>query len=278
MTPSERTKAFNKARTEQLKALLKNKTELWETIVRLLELAEENTQSILQAQPTDWQQWHYGKLQGQLNQVMLELGERSAAQIATFSKSTWNAGINLIDAPLKAGGVTVNAVTQLVQHRQLVAIESFMVERINNVVAGKAEHIRLQLGLQMLGAQDVETTKKAVKEALSKKQAWRVKTIVNTEMSRLYNTAGYMRMDEISSAVPGMQKEWRMGRRKEHRASHLAIRNTRVAADKPFTVGGVKMMHPHDPKAPAKETVNCACFLVPVMAHWEVDESRTVIM
>ncbi|MCP3701929.1 MAG: hypothetical protein GY954_03240, partial [Alteromonas sp.] len=59
MTPSERTKAFNKARTAQLKALLKNKQGLWDSLLRLLELAEENTQTILQGQPTDWQQWHY---------------------------------------------------------------------------------------------------------------------------------------------------------------------------------------------------------------------------
>ena len=276
MTPSERTAAFNKARTAQLKELLKNKQGLWDSLLRLLELAEENTQTILQGQPTDWQQWHYGKLQGQINQVMLELGERSAAQITAFSKTTWVAGINLIDVPLKAGGVTVNAMTQLLQHRQLVAIDSFMVDRIKNVLSGKADFIRSQLGLVMMGAQDANTAKKAIAESLGDKKMWRAKTIVNTELSRLYNVAGQMRMTEIGDAVPGMEKEWRMGKRKEHRANHLAVRNTRVAASKPFTVGGIKMMHPHDPKAPAKETVNCSCFTVPAMAHWKVDKNLAV--
>ncbi|WP_128081059.1 MULTISPECIES: hypothetical protein [unclassified Pseudoalteromonas] len=276
MTPSERTKAFNKARTAQLKALLKNKQGLWDSLLRLLELAEENTQTILQGQPTDWQQWHYGKLQGQINQVMLELGERSAAQIKAFSQTTWVAGINLIDAPLKAGGVTVNAMTQLLQHRQLVAIDNFMVDRIKDVLSGKADYIRSQLGLVMMGAQDSETAKKAIAESLGEKKMWRAKAIVNTELSRLYNTASHMRMNEIGDAVPGMEKEWRLGRRKEHRVSHLAANNTRAAANEPFTIGGIKMMHPHDPKAPAKETVNCSCFTVPVMKHWEVDPNLTV--
>jgi hypothetical protein len=32
-----------------------------------------------------------------------------------------------------------------------------------------------------------------------------------------------------------------------------------VALDKPFIINGVEMMHPHDPKAPAAEIINCGC-------------------
>jgi hypothetical protein len=42
----------------------------------------------------------------------------------------------------------------------------------------------------------------------------------------------------------------------------------------PFVIwsknGPVKLMHPHDPKAPAGETINCGCVALPYMASWDV--------
>lgn len=271
MNDTERNKRFNKERSKQLKLLLTHKQALWDELIRLLELAEEKTQTILQAQPTDWQQWHYGKLQGQLSQVLVDLGQRTAEQINVFSKSTWQAGINLIDAPLKAGGVTVNGFTQLINHKQLLAIDTFMTERIKNVLQGKDDDIKRELGLVMIGAQDVYTARDNIRNSLTEGEMHRAKTIVNTELGRLYNRAGFLRLQEIADAVPGMQKEWRMGRRKEHRTTHLAVRNTTKPVNEPFKVGGVLMMHPHDPSAGAKETVNCSCFLVPTMSDWKVN-------
>ena len=48
--------------------------------------------------------------------------------------------------------------------------------------------------------------------------------------------------------------------RDTHRSAHGQIQ----ATDRPFFVGGVYMMHPCEPGAPAREVINCNCDSLPV--------------
>lgn len=59
------------------------------------------------------------------------------------------------------------------------------------------------------------------------------------------------------------QKEWHASMRNTrdtHRSAHGQIQ----ATDRPFFVGGVYMMHPCEPGAPAREVINCNCDSLPV--------------
>ncbi len=56
-----------------------------------------------------------------------------------------------------------------------------------------------------------------------------------------------------------MVKEWALGNSANHRLDHVAADGQTREIDDPFTVGGGPMDHAGDPKAPAKQLVNCNC-------------------
>lgn len=61
-------------------------------------------------------------------------------------------------------------------------------------------------------------------------------------------------------------KEWSATGGPRTRETHSTASGQRVAKDKPFIVGGYRMMHPGDNSmgAPAKEIINCRCTMRPI--------------
>lgn len=55
------------------------------------------------------------------------------------------------------------------------------------------------------------------------------------------------------------KKRWRAANNKRTRKDHKKVNGDEVDLDKPFKVGGEKMMHPGDPSGSAKQIVNCRC-------------------
>jgi hypothetical protein len=54
------------------------------------------------------------------------------------------------------------------------------------------------------------------------------------------------------------------------RPAHDARDGQIRAATAPFDASGFKPMHPRDPRAPVKETINCGCVSLPYMASWDM--------
>lgn len=55
------------------------------------------------------------------------------------------------------------------------------------------------------------------------------------------------------------KKRWRAANNKRTRKDHKEVNGDEVDIDKPFIVGGEKLMHPGDPSGSAKQIVNCRC-------------------
>lgn len=47
-----------------------------------------------------------------------------------------------------------------------------------------------------------------------------------------------------------------------------------IPFDQPFLVGGYQMMMPHDPSAPADQTINCRCVVAPIVGDADVQRIR----
>ncbi|MDP3610688.1 MAG: hypothetical protein Q8R98_02440, partial [Rubrivivax sp.] len=96
-----------------------------------------------------------------------------------------------------------------------------------------------------------------------------------------YAVASQQRLVAAAERVPGMQKQWRRSGKIHSRWSHDAMDGKVVDADKPFLVPTkglgvfVKMMHPHDPKAPASEIINCGCIARPWLNRWGLPPGGT---
>lgn len=230
----------------------------------MLKRALEKTLGILADAPTDYQLWSLPQLVKEIGVVAAALGDEATAATARAAQETWNAGADLVLQPLDKTGLAVaHGVAPHIDTRQLVAMKHFMADKINDVSLQAANRINSELGLVVIGAQTPHEAQMAIKGILKDKAGSRAATIVRTELLRVYSTATDQAM--VAAAAEGieMDKVWRRSGKAHPRISHALADGQLVAHDQPYLVGGVKMMHPHDPKAPAKETINCGCVSVP---------------
>jgi F like protein len=86
----------------------------------------------------------------------------------------------------------------------------------------------------------------------------RADVIARTEMIGATNRGAYSQM--LATGLDGT-KTWLAANDSRTRPSHAAVDNEAVTMTGTFTVGGYPMDGPHDPGAPAGETINCRCTL-----------------
>lgn len=111
------------------------------------------------------------------------------------------------------------------------------------------------------GHADVDAARAAVRAALAPDQyATNVTRLADTEASIATATAAYNQAAQAAFATGrAVYKKWRTRRDNRVRETHQIAEGQEVAYDEAFWVGGVPMMHPGDPSAPASEVVNCRC-------------------
>jgi len=86
----------------------------------------------------------------------------------------------------------------------------------------------------------------------------RVRTIAETEGHRAGNAA----IELIGNAFGDRGwKQWQTRKDGRVRPSHRAVRNVVKHTGETFKVGDSQLLHPGDPNGPAKEVINCRCYL-----------------
>jgi hypothetical protein len=100
-------------------------------------------------------------------------------------------------------------------------------------------------------------------EQLGNFSEYRADTIARTETSAAYINGNYAADQALGEYGP-VEKVWVATLDARTRANHLSVWQQTEAVpipfSQPFTVGGVQMMFPHSPGAPAGEVVNCRCY------------------
>lgn len=233
-----------------------------ETLAEVMALLESGLNEIkiaLAAAPGEYAAWYLPQLQAEIERVLTTLGGQAARVLDDSATTVWSMGIDALDIPLKAGGVTVAAVMPHLDESQLLAMRAFMTDRIQDVSKQAVGRINAELGMSLIGARPLHETLSAVQEIMGGASRKRATTIVRTELSRTYSVASDERARQHVQAGVEMDKVWRRSGKLRPRLSHAIADGQRVAVDKPFVIGEVKMMHPHDPTAPASETINCGC-------------------
>ncbi len=268
MTDREKNKAFKAERKRQLKRLLKANRGTAKEVEALLKEADVLIRGQL-GNPTDYQAWSLPIINKNINQAMKEIGEALAEKAGQGATAAWGIGVDLVDLPLAAGGIQLAGVLQDVDLRQLMAMRTFMIDRMKDVSLEVASKAKSQIGLTMMGAQTpgdaVGSIARIVKGGRS-----RALTVVRTEMGTAFSVATQERQQMASEFVPGLSKQWRRSGKVHSRIGHDLADGQIVAVDKPFVVNGVKLMFPRDPAGPIKERVNCGCVSLPHMESWEV--------
>lgn len=247
-------KDAEKASQAERKALLERTRS---DLVALLKKARDDIALVLADAPTDYQQWHLTELQKEIDRVLSDLGESSGRVLSAAATEAWAGGIAAIDKPMAAAGIRVGL--PHLDTGQLMAMRTFMVDRIADISKVAASKVRQELGLTMIGSQSVHDTIGRVTEILGEPSRARATTIVRTELGRTWAVAGHERAQQAADAGIEMDKVWRRSGKIHSRLTHDLADGQRVSVNEPFIVGTHKMRYPHDPKAPASETINCGC-------------------
>ncbi|HYE35465.1 phage minor head protein [Methylocaldum sp.] len=270
MTGKERDRRFKKARAQVIKArtgLLKGTRD---EIVALLNDVAAQIKALLAGQPSDYQQWYLPQLQKEIQTALAALGAKSAGVIATKSGEAWALGQAMIEKPLEAGGIRIIGELPMLDTRPLVAMRTFMTDRIQDVASSAAAKINGELGLVVIGGQSPGDAIANITKLLKEQSRRRATTIVRTEIGRVFATAAHERLQQAGDTVPGLKKQWRRSGKIHSRPQHDAADGQIQPRDRPFIIGGHQLMYPHDPKAPASETINCGCVMLPFMESWDV--------
>lgn len=90
-------------------------------------------------------------------------------------------------------------------------------------------------------------------------------TIARTERTRVQGQARYEAIRELNRSLRGKRryrKEWVARHDDKTRDTHAELSGTVQYANQYFvTSSGAKLMYPGDPSAPAKEIINCRCYI-----------------
>lgn len=255
-------KAWKKSEKENQAERKKLFEETRAELVKLLKEARDEIVLVLAGAPTEYQQWHLTELQKEIDRVLSELGRDAGQVMSGAAGQAWEGGIRAIDSPAQATGIDL-ALPHL-DTAQLMAMRTFMVDRIDDIAAAAAAKIRSELGMVMIGNRSIHDTIGRVTEILGEPSRARATTIVRTELGRAWAVASHERAQQAAEEGTPMDKIWRRSGKIHSRFSHDLMDGKRLPLNEPFVfsdakLGEVKLMHPHDPKGPAAHTINCGC-------------------
>lgn len=270
MTKKERDRAARKARTQVLRRRTRIQIDSREEVLRLLKTAQARVAAILAGTPSEFQVFLLPQLQQAIRQAMQDMSTQASANLDTNAQSMWQAGLDLVDQPLAAGGLRIAGVLPQVDTRQLQAMRAFMTDRMADVGVQLANKINTELGLVAIGAQTTGDAISKIEGLITKGGRSRAITITRDNLGRAFAVATQQRMKQAQPLLPGLKKQWRRSGKLHSRVSHDAADGQIQPVDEPFIIGGVKLMHPRDPAGPLREIINCGCESLPYMEHWNV--------
>lgn len=240
-------------------------------IIRQLRSTMDQVKAVLAGAPSDYQLWSLPQLQRSMELALSEMDQAISSALGSAASRSWEAGQELVDGPIEAGGIRISAVLPEIDIRQLQAMRTFMTGRIRDISTTIANRINAQLGLVIIGAQSPSDAVAAIKDLLETGGRSRAITITRTELGRAFSTAANERMVAAAEHLPGLRKQWRRSGKIHSRLHHDSIDGQIQPMDEPFVLGnGVRIMYPRDPAAPAAETINCGCESLDYMENWDV--------
>jgi hypothetical protein len=96
----------------------------------------------------------------------------------------------------------------------------------------------------------------------------RAEAVYRTEIGRLASMAQQATLAQTAMMVPGMQKRWSALLDRRSRPEHAAAHMQTVEWNGQYEVGGERLSYPRDPRASAKNSVNCRCTSLPWNDEW----------
>lgn len=260
MTPLQ---AYQAELRRQLQALPRIQRTAIERVLAELQTARTALLKELQQQLSDSRRASRQKILAEVER-QITAWSRAAAQIGTQAAGlAWTAGIALVASPLAAGGLTMTVATRI-DPRALASVEQLLTSRIADAGARAIASINSVVTQTLIGTTPLSDAITQVGQILNSPRR-RAQTIIFTEVGRAHAIATQAAMTEAAQVVPGLRKRWLRSGKLHPRRDHVAAHNQIKLAGEPFLVAGERLMHPRDPAASARNTINCGCMSVPVV-------------
>ncbi|MFZ4701866.1 MAG: phage minor head protein [Candidatus Methylumidiphilus sp.] len=271
---------FEKEALKQAGSLNRIRKDTVSEVTRLLLQAQKDIQAKIKAQPTDYNLWYGPQLNKAIEQQLNEWQEDAAIAASNGQTTAFDAGQSLISEPVAKLGVDLTALAPQLDTGQLKAMQAFTVSKMKGVAMDAINRVQTELALTIIGSQNPTDTIRRVQEIMGGIAKTRAVAIVRTELGRAYGVAAQARAEQAVEHVPGLQKQWRRSGKIHSRRSHDLTDGQIRPVDQPFIIGtghvtpgkeppGPRLMHPHDPKGPVSEVVNCGCIALPYLEEWK---------
>lgn len=260
-TSDERTRAFNRARNAEVARLPRIQADTIGEIERQLRDAAAAIVEQLRGLTNGPRRAQLEALQREIAAVLDAWRQSGTRTAQAAADAAWAAGVDLTVVPIAAGGVVV------VPHlnvRSLVTLRSALTSLISDVSRRTINRINGQLAQVMVGTVPAHEALTTIQRLLGGAARERARTILYTELGRVYAVAAQDSLAEAAEQLPGLRKRWLRSGKLHPRPEHVVAHGQVRLATEAFVIGGERMMHPRDPKASARNTVNCGCLSVPV--------------
>jgi len=269
MNDKQRNQAFNRAWAELLKQRASLITESREHLFALLSSALDDIMRVLVGQPTDYQQWYLPQIQQQIQAVLTGLEQQASPYLQTQLNTASVLGGSMLEQALKPAGIQIVGLAPLIDTTLLQNLKRFHIGRIKDITGIQERDIELALTKVVLGQYSPYDAMKDVEGIMNAPKS-RIKKIVQTSIPSVFSNSSFQRLVQMSEYMTGLRKQWNKSGKREPREEHVKAHRQHVPVQEPFQIGQFKMMHPHDPTAPASEVIHCGCYLKPYFTHWEV--------
>lgn len=217
---------------------------------------------------TDYRQVALTQLRTELEAKLTALEQAGVLSIVAAQRDVWRTGTKAIGDGLEQAGV----LGRLLQPSEdqlaaLTAYSTVMIASMADTARSRLLPLVQQTATGLLTPiEAMARLGRTLDRGAFRSVALRAEAIIRTEVGRSYSVATQVAQEQAVAAGAPLRKRWLAAGDARTRPSHRSANGQTVAIDKPFRVGGARLMYPRDPRGPARETVQCRCVVVSVLA------------
>lgn len=264
---------FNQLRGTYLNALVdikKNVAKLKDQIDELTATDPDN-KSLIQSKIY---QFNYQKaMEEQLNGVLDVVRDKNVSNVTTFLEKMYEDSFLSINYHLQQKKIPV---IMPINHKLLVDVlntptaDLKFSERLYSQMEDFKKTVKAEISRGIAVGSSYQDMARQISE-VARVDMNRAYRIARTEGGRVSSTAKMDSMREAKKKGADVVKVWDSVLDGNTRPLHMQLDGQWAEVDKPFKVGGVKVMHPHG-FGRASEDVNCRCVLLSV-PRWDLDDT-----
>ena len=241
-------------------------------VLRMLEQTQHELLGRLASESgrlTGYSTWQLHSLLDEVERQMKWFRDHAARAIQGAQAKAYATGAQIAEEPMKQIGLHV--LLPALNRQALIVAQGYSADLVKGLTRAATVKINGALRRSMMGGQQFSEIVAQISKALGgdggvfDEIGNRALRITRTEVLRMSSIATEARMKDYAKAIPDMQQEWRHTVQRAGRRGHILMNGQAVPVGEKFynDFTGEELRYPRDPEAPASETVNCACFVIP---------------